>query len=164
MALTDYTTYDEIRASLGVSSDEIEDTTLGLAMYSDYLDLELDDIDSDIASQFTTVKAIAEGSRTAAEARFYKATTLFAVYAVARQLTVSLPLFSPKDISDGKATLGRYADSPYRETIKRVKDEYEKFRVRLKDTFDALNATTTTPVTRSYMGVSSPDTDVVTGS
>ena len=33
MALLTYTTYDDIRAALGVSSDEIEDATLSLSLY-----------------------------------------------------------------------------------------------------------------------------------
>jgi hypothetical protein len=164
MALTTYTSYDEIRATLGVSSDEIEDTTLALAIYEDYLLLELEDISDTLVTDFGTVAGISAGSRTAVQNKFYKTTRLFAAFAVAKQLTASLPLFSPKDISDGKATLGRYADSPYKETIKRIKDEYDRFRVRLDEAHKGLTATATTAITRSYMSAVSPSVDPVTGS
>jgi len=54
--ITDYTTYDDIRAALGVESEEISDATLGLTLYSSYLDGELEDIDFTLPTVYQTLK------------------------------------------------------------------------------------------------------------
>ena len=38
--ITEYTTYDDVRAALGVSVDDLEDSTLALDLYADMLDVE----------------------------------------------------------------------------------------------------------------------------
>ena len=162
MALLTYTTYDDIRAALGVSSDEIEDATLSLSLYELNLISELEDVDVDLVSDYATVAALS--SRTAVQDRFLQATRLFATYVVAYQATTSLPLFSPKDISDGKATVSRYADSPYKEVIKRVEQLYGKYKARLEAAVAANNAESAPSITsRPYFSVSVPDSDPVTG-
>ena len=161
VALTDYTTYADIRAVLGVSDDELEDGTLALDLYSDYLTMELEDIHLDLPTEFTTVSAISEGSRTAAQQRFFQATKLFAPYAVANQLGSSLPMFGPKDISDGKATVGRFADSPYRTTLDRVKKDYDRLKLRLGEVYAALTSSSRTTVVRELFAVSAPQSDPV---
>ena len=40
--LTDYTTYDTVRAVLGVAEEELEDATLGLPMYLQQLQKSMD--------------------------------------------------------------------------------------------------------------------------
>lgn len=164
MALTDYTTYDEVRATLGVSLDEIKDTTLGLPLYADYLLTELDDVHTSIRTEYATIVGIAEISRTAVQAKFYRTVRLFSNFATAKQLTTSLPLFSPKDISDGKATMGRYADSPYRSTIKRINEEYDRFRNKLLEALNELTSTGTQTAYRSYLLTVGTTPDPVTGS
>ena len=162
MALLTYTTYDDIRAALGVSSDEIEDATLSLSLYELNLTSEFEDISLTLESDYATVAALS--SRTAVQDRFLQATRLFATYAVAFQATTSLPLFSPKDISDGKATVSRYADSPYKEVIKKVEQLYGRYRTKLEAALAANNAESAPSIAaRTYMAVSIPDSDPVTG-
>jgi hypothetical protein len=162
VALLTYTTYDDIRAALGVSSDEIEDATLSLSLYELNLTSEFEDINLSLESDYATVAALS--SRTAVQDRFLQATRLFATYAVAYQATTSLPLFSPKDISDGKATVSRYADSPYKEVIKKVEQLYGKYRSKLEAALAANNAESAPSIAlRTYMAVSIPDSDPVTG-
>ena len=48
MPITDYAAYDEIRAVLGVSDEELEDATLALPMYEKLLNMELLDISEDL--------------------------------------------------------------------------------------------------------------------
>lgn len=163
MALLDYTTPDAVRAVLGVSDDELEDGTLALELYSNYLQMELEDINLNLPVEYAAVAAIAEGSRTAAQQRFYIATRLFAPYSVANQLGSSLPMFGPKDISDGKATVGRFADSPYRATLEKVKKEYDRLKLRLDEMYAALTSSTVVTTSRVLMSVSSPSSDPVTG-
>ena len=50
MPLTDYTSYDEVRAALGVSAEELEDETLQLDFYSISLTAELEDIADTLVS------------------------------------------------------------------------------------------------------------------
>lgn len=164
MALTDYTTYDAIRAVLGTTEDELEDGTLALEMYSTYLRMEFEDIHLNIPAEYVTVAGIQEATRTVAQQRFYEVSRLFAAYAVAHQLRTSLPMFGPKDVSDGKATTGRFADSPYKVTLENVRKEYDRLKTRLGTAFAALSASSTTTPTRNLFGISSPATDPVTGS
>lgn len=158
--ITDYTTYADVRATLGVSADEIEDDTLALKVYSDYLHGELEDVNIDLPDTYTTTVAIATPS--ALETRFLKACELFATFAVAKQLTAALPLFAAKHQTDGKAAVQRF-DNPYRDTIKYVNEQYDKLRNRLIAALAALGtaAATVTPLT--YVSVVSPSTDPVTG-
>lgn len=163
MALTDYTTYDEVRAALGVSDDEIEDATLALEMYSDSLILELEDIDLGVTGLFATVKALSEASRTDSQSRFFRYTRLFSTYAVGRQLASSLPLFGPKDQTADKTTVSRFADSPFRDVIKEVRAEYERYRKGLVTAYAAAMSSTATITDFNFFQVSSPSTDPVTG-
>ena len=104
MALASYTTYDEVRALLGVSSTELPDDVLSLQVYDIGLTGELYDISPTCASSYVTVSNKQPSARTTAEQWFYDSVRIFAAYAVAKQLTSSLPMFGPKDISDGKAS------------------------------------------------------------
>lgn len=162
MVLIDYTTPSDIRAILGVTDEELEDSTLELDVYAISLEGELEDVSVNLPSQYATVSAISEASRTDAQRRFYQATRLFATYAVAQQLGSSLPMFGPKDISDGKATVSRFADSPYKQTLEEIKRQYKVTRRRLEDAFAAVNlSTASTKVFRTFLSVSSPSTDPV---
>lgn len=164
MALSDYTTFADVRAALSVSDDELEDATLGLALFEDNLLVELSDIHADLTTQFATVSAIAEASQTAAQKHFLRVTRLFSTYSVANQVCTSLGLLAPKDIGDGKALSSRFADSPYRDTKKDVREKYDLYRLKLAEAFAGLSASTATVTSRSYMRASGLSTDPVTGS
>jgi hypothetical protein len=161
--LTDYTTYDDVRSALGVSSDELEDVTLGLETWDHNLQFELEDINAGLPGAYATIVGIAAASRTPAQAKLYRATRYFSTLAVAYSLTASLPMFGPKDISDGKATVSRFADSPYRAVVSSVKSQYEIARDRLKDAWAESNASTSVVTARPYMSTSVPNYDPVTG-
>jgi hypothetical protein len=165
MALvTDYTTYEEIRSALGTNVDELPDATLALAMYAVSLQVELKQIGVALPATFATIKAIApETNRSAAQQDVFEAVTMFAPYAVAMQLT-GLPLFSPKEITDGKATVTRYSDSPYKLAIAGCKAEYERWKMYLAEKYKILvpsDATTNSPP--PLFGVAAPVSDPVLG-
>lgn len=164
MTLLDYTAYDAIRAVLGVNSDELEDATLALELYSTHLLMELEGVSLLLPSEYVTVSAIDLGSRSAAQQRFYLNARLFATYAVAHQLAPGLPMFGPKDTTDGKAATGRFADSPYKVTLKEVEKAYDRLKIKLAEDFQALSASSATVVQRTLFGVSAPLVDPVTGS
>lgn len=164
MALTDFTSFDDIRAALGVSTDELEDATLSLSLYELNLVSELDDVGVDLIEDFMTLQAIDPSTWTSVQKRFDQFTRLFTTYAVAKQLTVSLPLFSPKEISDGKASVTRFALDPYRETIKMIREQYGAFKQKLESAYAASQSTAYVDATPRvyFLGVAS-GSDPVTG-
>ncbi len=164
MALVDYTTFNDIRAALGVSSDEIEDATLSLDVYSYNLDAELGDMEPSPVAKYLELKDTEIDGMTDVEARFFKAMRLFASYSVARQLLPSLPMFAPKEQTDGKASVTRFAGDPYKETMKRVEAQYEVNLTRLIAALAKVNSLTATPtVLRPYFSAVAPAFDPVTG-
>lgn len=163
--ITTYTTYADVRAVLGVSTDEVEDVTLALSVYADSLELELMDLGSALPALYAMTTLVAVLDRTAAQQRFVLLTSMFATYQVAQHLSQALPMFSPKTISDGKANLSRFADGPYKTTIELVANQYGRLRVQLSAAFAALSSSTQiqTP-TLPYLAGISVTPDRVTGS
>ena len=158
--LTTYTDYASVRAVLGVSDDDLDDATLALSLYSDDLTQSLEDVAIDIEATYATTKA--KITPTAQETRFLTACRLFATYAVAKTLTAALPLFAAKDVTDGKAAVGRF-DNPYKDVIRSINEQYGMSRNRLIATLTAMGTTSTASVARVYMAVASPSSDPVTG-
>ena len=106
--LTTYTTYDELRAILGVSSKELSDAALTQPMYDILVDLKLEDVDVNIPAKFAEITALP--SPTDVQTRFLKVTKLYAAYAIAKELLTSLPMFSVQRITDGRAEFQRQTD------------------------------------------------------
>jgi hypothetical protein len=164
VALTDFTSFEDVRAALGVSEDEIDDATLGLPLYEINLIAELESVDLNLIDAFTPLNTGSSDDLSADQKRFVNATRFFATYAVAKQLTSSLPLFSPKEISDGKATLSRYTQDPYKAVIDGVLGFYNQALERLESAFNVVSGgSAASSVTRTYMAISSPSSDPVTG-
>lgn len=156
-----YTTYADVRAALGVTPEELEDATIELGLYSDNLEVELEEIDTGLAGVYVTTKALA--SPTSTQDKFLQAVRLFSTYAIAKHLTSTVTLFAPKDITDGKAAVARIAD-PYKTVKADVIAQYDRFRTRLTSLFAQVNSTeAATGATKVYFGVVSPDSDPVTG-
>ena len=107
-ALTDFATYDEIRAVLGVSDEELEDGTLALPMYLKLLQLDFGDIAGTLEAQYLAAKASITPS--AAEQKLVDVVSVFSAYAISKHLLTSLPLFAPKRITDGRAETDRITD------------------------------------------------------
>jgi hypothetical protein len=161
--LTDYTTYAECRAALGTNADEIEDATLALPMYELGLVADFEDIHASLPADYLTIAAIAPETRTAAEKAVYEAARLFAPFSVAVQLASSLPLFSPKQITDGKAGFARYADSPYKEATKRAKEQFDRHRGRLATKYATYKSSSAPTALRPFLRGIAPTSDPVTG-
>lgn len=121
MALLDYTSYDEIRALLGVSDEELEDETLALPVY--YTGLLEDFATIDLRLQGIIDALPDPADQTPLQARVYRLSQLFSSYSVARQLCPALPMFAPRSVADGKASMSRFID-PYKDTIKGVESGY----------------------------------------
>lgn len=164
MALQDYTTFEDIRAALGVSEDEIEDATLSLSLYEFSLSADIRSVSLTLTADYATVSSKQPSERTNDEVVLVECMTLFTTYSVAKHLLTSLPLFSPKEVTDGKASVTRYPTNPYKDTMERVESQYVKFRDALLTAYAAYKATTASSrTTRTLLSVSSPSFDPVTG-
>ncbi len=166
MLITNYTTYDEVRATCGLSAKELTDAELAMEIYGNVLSLALDGIDlpteapgpGPLDTRFLEVEAIAEGSRTASEQKLYDLTRVFATYTVALEAVVSLSMKAPKAISDSKATLTRFSpESVYKDVIARI----EKVLGDVSGRIENIAETTVDPLPMSR--VLSPTIDPVTG-
>lgn len=159
--ITEYTTYDDVRAALGVSVDDLEDSTLALDLYADMLDVEFEEVSATFAATYQSVKAVDDPSE--AQAKFLKASRLFATYAVAKHCCGSLPLFAAKQVTDSKVAVQRF-DSPYKDAVKAVLDQYGRMRNRLAAAMTTLSVSSQTKTAKTYFAVVSPDVDPITGS
>lgn len=166
MALTAYCELGEIRAALGVNDIELPDTVMNLPVYEIGLVRELNRVSVSLPVAFSTVMNIAEETRTAAGQALVDATRLFAVYATARQVGVSLGSMMPKDVGDGKANLARFSDSPYKDVMNRVESMYAAARASLLETlilFTGVGTSTKSTVPFTVFGKSGRGSDPVTG-
>lgn len=164
VVITDYTNYDEVRAALGVTVDEVGNEVLGLPMYGNHLGMELDELDATLIATYAGISALSLPTRSAAQKRLFSAVGLFATYAVARHLGTSLPMMGPKSISDGRAVVTRFSDSPYKATLARIEAQYERTRSSVLSALAALNSSSVADIRITYMGVAPPSTDPVVGS
>lgn len=162
MLLTDYTSFDEVRAALGVEVEELDDSTLELTLYADVLQVELEEVDIGLPATYDAVQA--QSSQSEEDLRFLQAAHLFATYAVAKHLGTTLPLFSPEQVTDGKSAMRRSQDTPYQKVIDAVGREYARFRGRLEQAYGVINSSTAAPrVAKTYFGVVTPASDPITG-
>lgn len=155
--LSKYTSFDSVRAALGVSVKEIPDAVLDSDIYAYFVQIELDEISATLRTEFESIYA---PGNTAAEIAKYDAVRVFSAYATAYKASDSLPLSSPKDIVEGKSSISRYADSPYRAVIDEVRKAYIFYKKQLETIIDPTEVATT-PAT--LMSTSTPDFDPVTG-
>lgn len=164
--ITDYTSYAEVRAALGVSDEEVGDEVLALPMYSNHLAMEFSNLEDeldldDIEDLFATISGLALSARSKPQKRVLANLGLYATYAVARHLGTSLAMMAPKSLGDGKALMSRFSDSPYKSTLENVEAQYEKAKTALTAALDSLNSTSSAKVVTSFFGVVSPATDPV---
>lgn len=163
MSISLYTAPDQVRAALGVSDEEISDSTLALEVYETGLLEDLYEVAANLPGTFDQVSAIVEEEQTDVQKRFIKLTRLFATYSVAKQAGAGLALFAPKTVGDGKATMSRHSDAPYKETLSRIDKMFDLNRERLASAYSALVSSTAVRTQRTYITVSTDQVDVVTG-
>lgn len=163
MDVTAYTTYDDIRAALGVSVDELEDTTISLKVYSVGLEADLRDVSANLISDLEAVRSKLPGDRTSSESWLLDTASMFATYSVARQLTAALPLFALKEITDSKAAEARFAGNPFESTIRMIQAQFDVARDRLSTAYDQAKSTTTVTEVVSFLRVVRPARDPVLG-
>ena len=163
MALLDFTTYEEVRAVLGVSATELTDSVLSQPQYSTTLTLELREISTSVSTLYATISAIPEVGRTANQQWFYDLTRLTAAYAIASNLLISLPLFSVSRLTDGRAEFERQKDI-FKDVKEAVEAMYGRLRGKLAELLLTLepNAIVFSEVTQVYTVSIGLGTDPVT--
>lgn len=167
MALTQYCEFDEVRAALGVNSIELPNTVLSLPVYEIGLVRELAKISESLPAAFLSVSDLDMESRTAAQQQLYDAAHLFSVYAAASQVGISLGALAPKDVSDGKSSMSRFSDSPYKDTLERIATMLAGAKAFLIEAFAAINPSTSqssSTVPFTVFKASGRSYDPVTGS
>lgn len=163
MSAVDFTTPEQVRALLGVSSDELDDDTVNLEVYAIGLDEEIRDVNVALPASYVEINEIDDESRTDAQRRLWRLTRQFATYALAKSVGGSLSMFGPKSVSDGKASISRFAGDPYKATLATVSSEYDVSRTRLVAAYADYSSSGVADTPRSYFLASAPISDPVTG-
>ena len=160
-AIIDFTSYDEIRAVLGVSDEELEDVTLALPIYLQTLEFDLADVHPDAQSLYETTKA-ATPSLTSAQQRLLNVTQVFSAYATAKTLLTSIALFAPKRITDGRAETDRVAD-PFEALREDVNVGFQTAKTRLLAALAGLGEVVNPATSRVYSTTAGLVSNPVTG-
>lgn len=142
MSLTTYCELDEVRSTLGVNNVELSDTVLGLPVYEMGLVRELNKVSTSLNAAFSAAHSKSPAARTAQESGLHDAVRLFSVYAVAKQVGVSLANFAPKDVTDGKASIGRFAGTPFESVLGGIDELYSSLKVDMKAAYEAFAGAT----------------------
>jgi len=166
MAIVDYTSYDEVRTTCGVSEKELPDAELALEIYDNVLGLALAEVTlpteepgpGPLDTRYIAIKAIPVGTRTAIQQKLYNLTRMFATYTVAFEVATSLSLKAPKSIGDGKATLVRFSpEATFQDVIEAITKKLDEVRYRIEN----INASAV--VSLPLMAAVKPAIDPVTG-
>lgn len=150
-AMTDFTSYDSIRAVLGVAIEEIPDATCGNVIYLTQLTERLLAINSTLTADYI---ALLPGPPVAAtDLRFFNLVQTYAAYYVAGRMVGSLPLFAAKTIADQQETAERVVNP-----FDGLKDDIDftigSLLTLLGDAYAAVKSTTAAAVTPRVLVVS----------
>jgi hypothetical protein len=164
MTILDYTSYDQVRAVLGVSSDEVTDTELALPVWEMTLNEKFSDISSLIATNYSTIAALSSGSRTPVQVKFFETVKLYATYLIAQDLLVALPMFGFQSITDGKASQQRF--DRWEDIKTGIEKNVNVLKGKVRLTLAALDASYSAPaaVSRVFMASTGLAVDPVTNS
>lgn len=152
MSLTTYCELSEVRSALGVNDIELSDSVLELPVYEMGLIRELTRLSTSLNAAFLTIYRKASETRTSEEAQLHDSVRLFSVYAVAKQVGVSLANFAPKDVGDGKATVSRYSGEPFERVLARIDDYYTSLRGELRTLYEGFSDSSSTAAASTKPG------------
>jgi len=164
MDITTYTTYAEVRSTVGLATKELPDTVLALEIYGNALSLAMSQVTlpdvgtGTFAARYAAIKLIVEASRTVDQQAFYDLTRMFATYAVAVEVAVSLSMRAPKMIGDSKASLTRFSpEATFQDVARALSAKLASIKYNLE------NIGSTAVESLPYLTVVPPDIDVITG-
>ena len=124
--------FNDVRAVLGLNDIELDDATLSVPVVGLSLQAELRDVARRLPQDLAACRASPPAQRSEVQTQFLAGVHLFATYSVAMQLCAALPLMAPKEVSDGKAAVVRFAGSPYEVTSAHIKEQWGRWRVHLE--------------------------------
>lgn len=159
--LQDFTSADEVRAVLGVSPEELEDQTLELGIYLNQLQFDLADVGVTLEATYLAIKDLEVSNRTAVQQKLFNVTSVYSSYFVSRLLLTSLPVFAPKQITDGKASQVRI-DDPFSRVKEGVEAQYLVLRARLLAALAATGVSVASGISRIYVGSAGLSSNPVT--
>ena len=161
ITVTDYTSYAEIRAVIGVDALELPDATLGLQTYATALYRTLLSITNSSGDTLVALfDAIDPFDMDISEEILYYTIKEYATYVVADACCSGLSMFALKSDSDGKATQSRFAsEATFKDVVKNVQQRLASLTGALDQMLGGTTAYAIPGLTRV-----SPATDVVTGS
>jgi len=146
---------DEVRYLLGLNEDELLDDISDMTYLPAKIEIELRSIHAELLTDFTSN----------ADADTTEAVKIFNIYFVASQLLSSLPGLMPKQVSDGKASIMRFASAPYEHIASNIYKGLAETKANLisfYETYKGVSITDDiTPAT--LLGNAVPDYDPVTG-
>ena len=161
ITVTDYTSYAEIRAVIGVDALELPDATLGLQTFATALYRTLLSITNSSGETLVALfDAINPLDMDVSEEILYYTIKEYATYVVADACCSGLSMFALKSDSDGKATQSRFSSEA---TFKDVAKNIQQRLASLTGALDQMLGGTTAYAIPGLTRVS-PTTDVVTGS
>lgn len=152
MAVTDYTTYNDIRAVLGISDEELEDETLALDVTSNRLDMLLGRVATGLPAAWSDAKAAVDaGTPTTLQKRLVGCVQVWASYAVAGLMLTSMRMFAPKKLTDGKGEFDRFTDpwASMKEDIAGIQADTE---ATIRDILDELGELQAPVTVRVFVG------------
>ena len=159
--VTDYTSYAEIRAVIGVDALELPDATLGLqtfatALYRTLLSITNSSGDT-LVALFDTIDPF---DMDISEEILYYTIKEYATYVVADACCSGLSMFALKSDSDGKAAQSRFSsEATFKDVVKNVQQRLASLTGALDQMLGGTTAYAIPGLTRV-----SPATDVVTDS
>ena len=162
--MLDYTSYEQIRAVLGVSSHELSDETLGLELYSNLLMVRLMSITGTIAGTTASLLTLVQGikmkaSPTTEEQMLAALVPPLATYMVAEACLSGLSLFALKSETDGESIQTRFSsEATFREVGGNVRQAINSLLAQVDQLLGGASTTAALPVFSAV----SPIIDVVT--
>lgn len=165
ISLTDYTTYAEVRAVLGVSVYELTDATLGLPIYTRGLQSRLysatgtfGSVSGSLIDVFEALTADGE-TLTSDEENMLGLIKQFATFSVAEACLSGLSLLALKTETDGEAAQSRFSSEA---TYKDVGIAIRQNLASLLAQIDQLLGGQQTTAPKPLLSAIQPGTDVVT--
>lgn len=160
ISVTDYTTYDDVRAALGLDDTELTDTTLALTTYASVLQRALrgttDSTGKSLYAYFDELSVIV--NPTEDQDTLLGLIKEFSTYTVAVACLPGLSLLIKKTESDGKATVTRFsAESTFKDVVSNVTNTLNEIKTEILSNFGVV--TTYNQVT--LLTRVEPDTDPV---
>lgn len=143
MALSDYTTPDEVRAVLGISAREVPDDKVASTVNLTTLLEALRKLSPTLSDDFKTAHDAAP--RSALQTRFTLLVETFCAYTVAVAMVPSLPLSAPMIITDGKTALNRVSN-PFEALLPSLNASLTYFKTNLMAAYAELFPGTISPL------------------